>query len=148
MTIIRGKIWASNSRYFTVTVFPTLKAMRAWCKKTCKKNSAQYMGDRALGVCHSWQRIEVRPGKKTRTHPEIGEIHFAETRASTDVVSHECAHAAFYYLRRKHRVQGDLTLRQEPNSRFTSGMEEEYCAVLGRMFWTANKELHRLGIWK
>lgn len=146
-TVIRGRIHASNSTHFNLTVFPTLKEMRSYCKRVCGKKGTAYMGRNALAACHSWKRIDFSKGKKGRNNPEMGEVHLAQTRSDSEIVSHECAHAAFQYIRRKYRVNGLLTLKQKRGC-FVNGMEEDYCLALGRLFRSANLELHRLGVWK
>jgi hypothetical protein len=134
--------------HFLVQVFDTKWAMWAYCQANCMAPISR----QTKAVCHSFCRIDFRKNKKARINPEMGNIHFYQRGLETDVVAHECTHAAIFWLRRIIRKDlleiGRASRLAGRASKFVDGPEELLCLATGNLLRQCNLNLHRLGIWK
>lgn len=129
--------------YLTVQVFKTRRLMHGYCRRYC----THYMGAKTTAVCHSFKRLEIRPGKRDRVHPEIGSMHFYLNRVDPSIVVHECSHAAIFWVRRVERKE-IIKIGDESDNGYATGVEESICLATGDLFYQINKEFWKRGIWK
>lgn len=129
--------------YFTVQVFRTRSSMHRYCRVNC----VQYMGSRTTAVCHAFKRFKVDSMGNDRILPEIGKIHFYQSRINPSLVVHEVTHAAIFWMNRIER-KDVLTIGSDSPNHIARGTEEDICRATGDMFFQINVRLWKLGIWK
>lgn len=61
----------------------------------------------------------------------IGMMHFNKTDLGMSVISHECVHAAMFFLRRKLRKQTLVFIN--PAGQLVTDVEEDLCIATGRL---------------
>jgi len=128
--------------YLTVVVFKTRAEMLTYCRESA--NAGYQCGDNVNAACHSFDRIVVRAGKKDRKLPHIGEIHLHLDAIGIGVLSHEMAHGAYCWLRRKLRTEG---VRFFGKVIYDMTVEEKYAWVLGNLVRQSVVRLYELGIY-
>lgn len=85
-----------NSKYYTVFIFEDLEKMRIFGKTKCFLPDDDY-----IGLCYSFDKL--LKNKKTdeeKWSNEVGYILLSVNYLGAGVTSHECCHAARYYLER------------------------------------------------
>lgn len=81
--------------YYEVNIYETLADMRKMAAKHAGCAVAGY--DKCLGACTYWTYTPLKPPSTNK----IGVISFQKKHLGSEIVSHECAHAACGYLDRK-----------------------------------------------
>lgn len=110
--------------FYRVNVWKNIKAMQKHCSPWIK------LEDNVQGVCSSWTSWLYEKGKEKKSY-ELGEINFVNKHLNMEVISHEAAHAALGFCRRKridvtqHRVHG-----KKAPMKIVDG-EEQFCYALG-----------------
>ena len=81
--------------YFEIKIYETLAEMR---KQAAKDGGCPISGyDRCLGACVYWTYTPLKPPRTNK----IGVIYLQKNNLGSEIVSHECAHAACGFLDRK-----------------------------------------------
>jgi hypothetical protein len=118
--------------YYMVRIFKTPRELMRWVRHDGPSRRPS-VSKHSIGICSVWGReVGCR-------NPEIGEIGLCLPHSGIGVISHECLHATFFYLR---ILGGDMDLSRDDNDGGTvAGMEEKACEVLGYLV----KEVVRKG---
>lgn len=85
--------------------------------------------------------IETRRAEYDRRYFAVMILNAAKVRGSTEIVAHECGHAAFFYAERAKGMKwhGRVEKNDEAN--------EAVCYPLGAIFRAVNIALHDAGVW-
>lgn len=116
--------------YFDVVVRPSLKAVNEDWEKMYAND-----GKECGGFCSTYHRVYNfdKKGKRTVV-PCLGKITLSRTLATPEVISHECAHAAFHYVKRlKLKAQDVCEQKRGKKSTIIGDAQEIYCYALGKM---------------
>lgn len=122
-----GRGQRSKSPFFWVTVWKTVKEMRARFRELTAAEHASDRMNNAMGACFSW-RITVF--NSAPPHPdseagiileEMGEIVLCKQWCRVGIIAHECGHAAHRVME---RMREEHITDQETD-------EERFCIILG-----------------
>lgn len=139
-----------------VLVFRNLREMRRYGRYISIPPPHNY-----LGICHSFTRYTIREKgcqKRSVPHQIVCEIHLSKTRLGVGLISHECTHALFAWMRRKgYQVPFPGDARESgfasydrpetiPPEYMASDQEERCCTALGEMMRQIMVGLNRIGL--
>jgi hypothetical protein len=113
--------------FYRVRVFATEDTLRHYLAADRDVDRTAAFHSRAL--CTRWTRTRVLANGRTRTCPDMGELLFVLPLIDSEVISHECSHAAIGWAQRV----GLRLLHDAPGVQYARADEERYCYALGRM---------------
>ncbi len=119
----------STSRlHYRVRVFTSERALRAYLRSGDLSRS---LGRYGRALCSSWQRVRLT-AKGERLLPDMGEILLTTRWLGTEVLAHECTHAAVHWAQRigLQPMSDETVVRRR---KLASPEEERFCTGLGRM---------------
>jgi hypothetical protein len=116
--------------HFRVKVFRSNRAMRAYLSGRDVRGS---LGRYGIALCTTWTRESYR-GSRRRMCLDMGEITLAHPHLGTEVVAHECTHAAIQWAQRVglQPLAEKVSTTRAPG-RMASADEERFCYGLGQM---------------
>jgi hypothetical protein len=125
--------------YYRVIVFSTARELRARARAEGVAGVSH-----AQGLCHTYTlwRPTTRGG---RTKPEAGMILLHRRGLSVNYVSHEVAHAAFEWLRRK-GLNPNRRTKDDLRRASVGKAEEDACYVVGNLCTQIYARLYASGI--
>lgn len=134
----RARYHSFRKGYVTVRVFRTRALLHLYARLS--RLHHPFLGHEYVGLASTWDRFtrdRARVGRLRRT-PEYGEILFIAKHLSPEIITHECAHLAFGYARRRH-----LRLDQLPARQAVSEDEEHFCYAMGGLTASVTAGLRR-----
>jgi len=133
--LLSFKVYCSGKSrlYYEVNIYETLAQMRKSASLAAGCGLTGY--DRCLGACTYWTYEPLNPPKTN----QLGVISFHKKNLGSEIVSHECAHAACGFLDRK----GITNLE---TGRIGSDHGEELAYAVGHMTSRIYAKLHKSGI--
>lgn len=124
-----------SKKYFTVMVYDDLKELRKDANKISENN------DDLLGVCHPFERKQVKPDGSMVDHDQIGIIRLHKGHLSSHIVFHETMHGALWQYR--------LTQPKElANFGKSCGeKEEEFLHLAGKLYMDMIRKMYKHKLW-
>ncbi len=121
--------------YYTVRVFRTAVELREYAK--ANRASGVTRGQ-FQGLATSWWVTRVRKRRPDRLTAHAGEMLLAQDFCGSEVVSHECAHLALGWARRKR-----VSLTGAMRAGRVDAAEEQFCYALGQLVRATYIQLYR-----
>lgn len=147
----RFKIKSVDSNlWYWVIVYPDLKELIKAANKHDKKCGTSPDNEGVAGLCHSFTRESFDDkGAFVKRHENIGIIRLAKDRLTTEIVSHEVIHAAFWTYRLEFGTEREWEGSIE-NADFGNGCgesEERLAYLYGQYFTVMTRKLYKYGFW-
>lgn len=137
----RHEEWSGPRRYIRVYIYETLEEMIA---AATLYNSNQNFSDAV--ACYQGPYFREKFDEVTKTWVNLTDPHWAglirmyRARVETEVVVHECLHAATAIYRTDVNKNIDLGVDCSPR-------EEHLCYIVGDLTASVATKLHELGFW-
>lgn len=113
--------WKMKTKeYYEVIIFPTYKSMYKYYKDTGGYQDLDFSA-----ICRD---LEIYKGDIPSN--KIGEILIPKSKCKTSIITHECGHATFQYLRKINQEKMWTYLSEDKR---IWNMEEMYCQILGEL---------------
>lgn len=128
--------------FYKVRVFGTLKAFNSYIRRGTV--AGRTAGHGCRGMCSSYDRINITPGRRNIILPEIGEILLVQGWLGAGVVTHECQHAVFGYFRRR-KIKFPCRMDTDGHGD-VSPVEERACYALSNLVSRIYRVLEEKGI--
>jgi hypothetical protein len=139
-----------SDKYFLVRIYPNVKELREAAVKHSKKtgeNSPLFKD--TYGVCHTYERIKIKPDGAEEMINEIGTIRLSNPNCRTGIVAHEVVHAAMHLYRLLYGVEHEYE-GSTHNADFGNGCnedEENFAYIYGELFHDMTKKLYKFDVW-
>ena len=142
--IAQFKIYPTTTRslYYVVRVFRTKKKMVEYGRATGISISR-----RTTAQCSTYVRQHVCGNGKMTTLKEIGALSFYRRKVGMSIVTHECCHAAMFWLKKVMR-RDTIIIDEKLNGKTVTGDEEKICEVVGHLSRQVAVALWDNGVWK
>jgi len=120
---------AGSGLFYRVRVFQSERTLRHYLKSG---PVARTLGHYGRAMCSNWLRIRIDESGRQRLQPDMGEILLTVRNLGTEVITHECTHAALNWSQ---RVGFDPFDSKQKRGRLVSASvgEERFCYGLGQM---------------
>jgi hypothetical protein len=132
-----------STLWFWVFVYENVEDLREAATNYEKGRGTNKVYEDCLGICHPYERVIIEKGKSEVRHDNAGIIRLSRGYLSTEIVSHEALHAAFWIYR--------LDFGNKENANFgknCSQKEENLCHIYGQLFTNMTGKLYKHGFWK
>jgi hypothetical protein len=138
----RFLIKTSESRFkFWVYIYKDLKSMQVEANNFLELRGQAVKSGNLLGICNPFSReVYDEKGKFVRIHEICGIIRLSIEALSTEIVSHEVTHAAFWNYRMEHT---NANFGKQCNEK-----EEDFAYIYGKLFRDITVKLYKHGFWQ
>jgi len=120
-----------TEKYYEVFIFQNHEQMYKYYKETGGYQPLEFNA-----VCR-----DLKVYKGDIPENKIGEILVPKCKCNIELITHECGHVVFQYIRRIHKDKMWIYINQEDNS---WKMEEMYCEILGELVKQFMNELNKV----
>lgn len=116
--------------FYYVRVFRSERALRRYLSRS---PFPRVLGRYGRAMCSSFDAIKVLEDGREYKTPEMGEILIPKARLGSEVISHECTHAALGWAQRIKLDPMTKPSRSQSGILAASSAEERFCYGLGQM---------------